>query len=218
MGRHRRVVGQHTIRQTFRPGKLTRFPGLFLFLTLMNQTSSNFSLLAAGVVTAGLAIALLSGSVHGQIAVRNQGYVPFSDAPINYRGDVNDPVARLQRQLDTGETVAAVGAAERLSASRCSSSCAYRSARRRWSSRRPASNTGKSRRRPRARSTSTTTSTSARCTTGRRSRSCRSMPRQGAIFYLLDEPQDRAAACSSAPSSIARRATSPPARATSRAF
>ena len=37
MGRHRRVVGQHTIRQTFRPGKLTRFPGLFLFLTLMNR-------------------------------------------------------------------------------------------------------------------------------------------------------------------------------------
>jgi len=40
---------------------------------------------------------------HGQVAVRNQGYVPFSDAPINYRSeDLNDPVARLQQQLNQG--------------------------------------------------------------------------------------------------------------------
>ena len=43
----------------------------------------------------------------GQIAVRNQGYVPFSDAPINYRGDVDDPVARLQKRLDRGEATLA---------------------------------------------------------------------------------------------------------------
>jgi hypothetical protein len=42
---------------------------------------------------------------HAQIAVRNQGYVPFSDAPINYRSnDLNDPIARLQKRLDAGET------------------------------------------------------------------------------------------------------------------
>ena len=40
---------------------------------------------------------------HGQIAVRNQGYFPYADAPINYRsGPINDPVAKLQQQLDEG--------------------------------------------------------------------------------------------------------------------
>ncbi len=40
---------------------------------------------------------------HGQIAVRNQGYIPYSDAPINYRSDdLHDPVAKLQQQLDQG--------------------------------------------------------------------------------------------------------------------
>jgi len=38
-----------------------------------------------------------------QIAVRNQGYVPYSDAPIFYRADPNDPVAALQKQLDQGK-------------------------------------------------------------------------------------------------------------------
>ena len=42
---------------------------------------------------------------HGQIAVRNQGYVPYSDAPINYRSeDLSDPVAKLQQQLSEGKT------------------------------------------------------------------------------------------------------------------
>jgi hypothetical protein len=41
---------------------------------------------------------------YGQIAVRNQGYVPYSDAPINYRSEnLNDPVARLQQQLNEGK-------------------------------------------------------------------------------------------------------------------
>jgi hypothetical protein len=40
----------------------------------------------------------------GQIAVQNQGYVPFSDAPIHYRTHpVTDPVAKLQQALDRGE-------------------------------------------------------------------------------------------------------------------
>ncbi len=39
-----------------------------------------------------------------QIAVQNQGYIPFSDAPINYRSnDLSDPVAKLQRRLDDGK-------------------------------------------------------------------------------------------------------------------
>ncbi len=42
--------------------------------------------------------------LHGQIAVRKQGYVPFSDAPINYLSDVlSDPVAKLQQRIGRGE-------------------------------------------------------------------------------------------------------------------
>jgi hypothetical protein len=39
-----------------------------------------------------------------QIAVRNQGYVPYSDAPINYRTrELTDPVALLQKQIEQGK-------------------------------------------------------------------------------------------------------------------
>jgi hypothetical protein len=42
---------------------------------------------------------------HAQIAVRNQGYVPFSEAPINYRSDdLSDPIAKLQERLNAGKT------------------------------------------------------------------------------------------------------------------
>ena len=45
-----------------------------------------------------------SSGTSAQIAVRNQGYVPFSDAPINYRSnDLHDPVSRLQHQLESGK-------------------------------------------------------------------------------------------------------------------
>ncbi len=39
-----------------------------------------------------------------QIAVRNQGYIPYSDAPIYYRSeDLGDPVAKLQKRLEQGK-------------------------------------------------------------------------------------------------------------------
>ncbi len=52
---------------------------------------------------------LLAGSgfawSKAQIAVTNQGYVPFSDAPINYRTTpLTDPIAKLQQRLDAGKT------------------------------------------------------------------------------------------------------------------
>jgi hypothetical protein len=53
-----------------------------------------------------LALLLSAGTIPalGQIAVRNQGFVPFSDPPINYRTDpVDDPVARLQARLASRE-------------------------------------------------------------------------------------------------------------------
>jgi len=56
-----------------------------------------------GAAAAVLALLAASPGVSGQIAVQNQGFVPFSDAPIYYRGAVDDPVARLQEQLDRHE-------------------------------------------------------------------------------------------------------------------
>lgn len=41
---------------------------------------------------------------HGQIAVKNQGYVPFSEEPINYRTEnLSDPVALLQKKIGRGD-------------------------------------------------------------------------------------------------------------------
>jgi hypothetical protein len=46
----------------------------------------------------------LSLPAHGQIAVKNQGYVPFSEQPIDYRSEnLTDPVALLQKRIDRGE-------------------------------------------------------------------------------------------------------------------
>ena len=52
------------------------------------------------------ALLALAGAIFGlpaqaQIAVRNQGYMPFADEPINYRSeDLSDPVARLEKQVE----------------------------------------------------------------------------------------------------------------------
>jgi hypothetical protein len=62
------------------------------------------TLLTLPVVFAVASAGWLAVRAHSQIAVRNQGYVPYSDAPINYRSeDLSDPVARLQTQLDQGK-------------------------------------------------------------------------------------------------------------------
>jgi hypothetical protein len=58
----------------------------------------------AGLIAAGsVALGYVAMPAQAQIAVQNQGYVPFSDAPIFYRSAVNDPVAVLQKQLDEGK-------------------------------------------------------------------------------------------------------------------
>ena len=50
-----------------------------------------------------LASTMISFSSQAQIAVRNQGYLPFAEEPINYRSDdVNDPVAGLEKRLESG--------------------------------------------------------------------------------------------------------------------
>src|SRR5580698_5631093 len=51
-----------------------------------------------------ISLVCLSWPLHAQIAVRKQGYVPFSDAPINYLSDtLTDPVAKLQQRISRGE-------------------------------------------------------------------------------------------------------------------
>jgi hypothetical protein len=55
-----------------------------------------------------LVAAMQAPLAQAQIAVRNQGYMPFADEPINYRAeDVNDPVAKLEKQLESGEATLA---------------------------------------------------------------------------------------------------------------
>ncbi|MFT3905832.1 MAG: hypothetical protein QM718_05980 [Steroidobacteraceae bacterium] len=50
------------------------------------------------------ALALSAQDASAQIAVQNQGYIPFSDAPINYRSnDLSDPVALLQKKLNANQ-------------------------------------------------------------------------------------------------------------------
>jgi hypothetical protein len=63
-------------------------------LGTMSRSSILMALVACGICS----------SVQAQIAVRNQGYMPYSDAPINYRSeDVSDPVANLEHQIEKGE-------------------------------------------------------------------------------------------------------------------
>jgi hypothetical protein len=52
-----------------------------------------------------LGFAAIAVSALGQtpVVVKNQGYLPFADAPINYRSEsLNDPIAKLERQLESG--------------------------------------------------------------------------------------------------------------------
>jgi hypothetical protein len=49
-------------------------------------------------------LAAVAVTAVAQIAVRNQGYIPYSDEPINYRSDnISDAVTQLQKRLDAGE-------------------------------------------------------------------------------------------------------------------
>jgi hypothetical protein len=55
-------------------------------------------------LTRSIFIVLTTGLVYGQKPViREQGYLPFADAPIYYRSEnLSDPVAKLQKELDRG--------------------------------------------------------------------------------------------------------------------
>jgi hypothetical protein len=70
------------------------------------RRSSKFNQASFALLLGLLAVTLGWWAVraYGQIAVRNQGYVPYSDAPIYYRtAPLTDPVAKLQEQLANGQ-------------------------------------------------------------------------------------------------------------------
>jgi hypothetical protein len=71
----------------------------------LQSTRTRLALLLAAAALAPFALSWRTGAVRAQVAVRKQGYVPFSDAPIHYLSDnLTDPVARLQKRLDAGQT------------------------------------------------------------------------------------------------------------------
>jgi hypothetical protein len=78
------------------------FTRMLLSLVLFNRASFT----RAVTVSLLAALACLSMPANAQVAVKNQGYIPFSDAPINYRSnDLSDPVSQLQQKLDQGKAI-----------------------------------------------------------------------------------------------------------------
>jgi hypothetical protein len=73
--------------------------------TDMNGGSQSFTVGMCSVIRGCLLLAalVLSQQTYAQLAVRNQGYIPFSEPPINYRSDdLSDPVAKLSQQIEQG--------------------------------------------------------------------------------------------------------------------
>src|SRR5205823_6668352 len=79
--------------------------------TIVCSSAIDHTLAADSIITGALrALAILAvcglaaTQATAQIAVRNQGYIPFSDPPINYRSDdLHDPVAKLEQKVEKGE-------------------------------------------------------------------------------------------------------------------
>lgn len=58
----------------------------------------------AAVLSSLVPLEPLAAPAGGPVMVKDQGYVPFADAPIYYRSEnLHDPIARLQKELDRGE-------------------------------------------------------------------------------------------------------------------
>jgi hypothetical protein len=62
---------------------------------------------AAAIVCIGEATAWGDSTAPAtRVVVKNEGYLPFADAPINYRSsELHDPVAKLEKRLERGEIV-----------------------------------------------------------------------------------------------------------------
>jgi len=62
-----------------------------------------FEWVATLALTWAAVLSVAPGVGYGQVAVRDQGFLPFRDEPINYLSDrVRDPVAKLQERIDRG--------------------------------------------------------------------------------------------------------------------
>ena len=113
------LICSHTSRVTRRDsqgrGSISAFPALFLFWQVNNMPGSPLNtLLAFSAGILALAALIVPVPVHGQIAVRNQGFVPFSDEPINYRSEHRRSGGAAAAAPERGETTLDVGAAQRL--------------------------------------------------------------------------------------------------------
>jgi hypothetical protein len=72
----------------------------------MRITASQIAFLcpAVAALAAGCLAARLDSPQPARIVVKNQGFLPFADAPINYRSaELNDSIARLERRLERSE-------------------------------------------------------------------------------------------------------------------
>ena len=93
--RNRHPSSQRYLRTLFTDTVIAHVEGVLGVLGVLAM------LAALGVL---VALAFLAMPASAQVAVKNQGYIPFSDAPINYRSnDLSDPVSQLQQQLDLGK-------------------------------------------------------------------------------------------------------------------
>src|ERR1700722_1447457 len=60
--------------------------------------------LALGLGSAGAIVTAETLRHDDPVVIKNQGFLPFADGPINYRSsELNDPVARLEKRLERGD-------------------------------------------------------------------------------------------------------------------
>lgn len=61
-----------------------------------------FETICSGLLLGGIALAASLDAPRA--VIKEQGYIPFGDAPIKYRSeDLHDPIAELQKRMDRGE-------------------------------------------------------------------------------------------------------------------
>jgi hypothetical protein len=91
------------LRNTRKTGRVRAAAEMRVPSASWRRGTAPFALLPKLAAGAAVVAAWLGFTALGQVAVKNQGYVPFSEEPINYRSDARDPVALLQKRVDRGE-------------------------------------------------------------------------------------------------------------------
>src|ERR1700722_14543983 len=71
---------------------------------MLRHFGFSFVLLLSALACGALVFIGDSSAPAGRIVEKNQGFLPFADAPINYRSsELNDPVAKLEKRLERGD-------------------------------------------------------------------------------------------------------------------